>query len=92
MVTHEDVKKLSILAKLYVADEELDKLTKDMTDIISFADTINNASEEGAIFDNINGLSNVFREDTIIPSFDREDILRNAPDSDEGCFLVKKRG
>lgn len=92
MVTHEEVKKLSVLAKLYVADEELDKLTEDMAEIISFADTINNASEEGTDFDNINGLSNVFREDIVVPSFDREDILKNAPDNDEGCFLVKKRG
>ncbi len=92
MVTHEEVQKLAILAKLFVADEELDKLTKDMEEIISFADTINNASVEETNFDNINGLSNVFREDVVIPSFSREDILKNAPDNDEGCFLVKKRG
>ena len=69
--------------------DEIEKLTEDMSRIISFADTINNAADEGVDFDNINNLSNVLREDEVIPSYDREKILRNAKDSDEGCFLVK---
>lgn len=91
MVSREEIMKLAILSKLSVADDEIDKLTEDMAEIISFADTINNASDEGTDFDNINNLSNVLREDTVIPSLEREKILQNAPDSDEGCFLVKKR-
>lgn len=83
--------KIATLSKLFVAEEELDKLTNDMAQIITFADTINNASDAGVDFDNINNLSNVFREDTVIPSLDREKILENAPDCDDGHFLVKKR-
>ncbi len=90
-VTHEDVMKIAVLSKLFVREEELDKLTEDMAEIISFADTINEATDEGVEFDNINNLSNALREDTVVPSLDREKILQNAPDSDDGCFLVKKR-
>ena len=54
-----------------------------------FADTINNAADEGVEFDNINNLSNAFREDEVVPSYDREKILKNAKDQDDGCFLVK---
>ena len=89
MVTKEEVMKIAILSKLYVAEDEIDKLTEDMGEIISFADTINNAADEGGEFDNINNLSNVLREDEVVPSLDREKILRNAKDSDDGCFLVK---
>ncbi len=81
--------KIAILSKLFVADDEIEQLTEDMSRIISFADTINSASEEGTDFDNINSLSNVLREDEVVPSYDRERILANAKDSDEGCFLVK---
>ena len=81
--------KIAILSKLFVADDEIDKLTKDMGEIISFADTINNAADEGVEFDNINNLSNAFREDEVVPSYDREKILKNAKDQDDGCFLVK---
>ncbi len=89
MVTKEEVMKIAILSKLYIAEDEIDKLTEDMGEIISFADTINNAADEGGEFDNINNLSNVLREDEVVPSLDREKILRNAKDSDDGCFLVK---
>lgn len=89
MVTKEEVMKIAILSKLYIAEDEIDKLTEDMGEIISFADTINNAADDGGEFDNINNLSNVLREDEVVPSLDREKILRNAKDSDDGCFLVK---
>lgn len=89
MVTKEEIAKIAILSKLFVAEDEMDKLTQDMSEIISFADTINNASDEGTDFDNINHLSNVLREDEVVPSLDREKILANAKDSDDGCFLVK---
>ena len=89
MVTKEEIMKIAVLSKLFVADDEIDRLTKDMAEIISFADTINNAADEGSDFDNINNLSNVLREDEVVPSLDREKILQNAKDSDGGCFLVK---
>ncbi len=89
MVTKEEIMKIAILSKLFVADDEIDKLTEDMGEIILFADTINNAADEGSDFDNINNLSNVLREDEVVPSLEREKILQNAKDSDNGCFLVK---
>ena len=89
VVTKEEIMKIAILSKLYVAEDEIDKLTEDMAEIISFADTINNASDEGMDFDNINGLSNVLRDDVVVPSLPREKILQNAKDSDDGCFMVK---
>ncbi|MBQ2604517.1 MAG: Asp-tRNA(Asn)/Glu-tRNA(Gln) amidotransferase subunit GatC [Acutalibacteraceae bacterium] len=91
MVTHDDVIAIARLSKLYIAEDELDEMTKAMDDIIKFADTINNAADEGIEFDNINNLSNAFREDEVVTSYDREEILKNANDIDEGHFLVRKR-
>ena len=75
MVTREDVENIALLSKLFVPEEELDSLTKSMQEIIDFADAINNAPSEGEAFDNINNLSNVFREDEVIPSYSSEEIL-----------------
>nr|WP_319487644.1 Asp-tRNA(Asn)/Glu-tRNA(Gln) amidotransferase subunit GatC [uncultured Caproiciproducens sp.] len=91
MITHEEILNIVNLAKLSVSPGELDELTKDMSEIIGFADTINAASADASDFDNINNLSNVFREDAVVPSFDREEILKNAESQDDGYFLVKKR-
>lgn len=91
MVTHDDVRQIATLSKLFVKEEELDALTKEMQSIINFADEINNAAVENEEFDNINNLSNVLREDVVVPSLDPEEILKNAQDVDDNCFLVKKR-
>ena len=91
MVTHDDVMAIARLSKLYIAEDELDEMTKAMDDIIKFADTINNAADEGIEFDNINNLSNSFSTDEVVTSYDREEILKNANDIDEGHFLVRKR-
>ncbi|MBS5344211.1 MAG: Asp-tRNA(Asn)/Glu-tRNA(Gln) amidotransferase subunit GatC [Clostridium sp.] len=91
MVTREDVLQMARLSKLYIKEEELDALTKDMDNIIAFAETISTAQCEQTNFDNINNLSNVLREDVVVPSYDREEILKNAESQDEGYFLVKRR-
>ncbi len=91
MITHEEILNIANLAKLSVSPEELEELTRDMSEIIGFADTINAASPDASDFDNINNLSNVFREDVVVPSCDREEILKNAENRDDGYFLVKKR-
>lgn len=92
MVTHEEILKVANLAKLSVAPEELDGLTEDMNEIIRFADTVGEAAADVGEFDNINGLFNVFREDAVAPSYDREEILHNAPCAEDGYFLVRRRG
>ena len=91
MVTHEEILKIANLAKLSVAPEELDGLTKDMNEIIGFADTISAASAGAEEFDGANGLSNAFREDEVVPSYDRAELLQNARESENGCFLVRRR-
>ena len=91
MVTREDVENIALLSKLFVHEEELDGLTKSMQEIVDFADTINNAPASDEGFDNINNLSNVFREDEVVPSFPSTEILKNAPEQAEDHFLVRNR-
>ncbi len=90
-VTKEEILDLALLAKLWVNEDELDKLTEDMAQIIAFADTINAAGDISVEFDSINDLQNVFREDEVVPSYDRELILKNVQGGENGCFPVKKR-
>ena len=83
MITREDVENIALLSKLFVPEEEMDSLTESMQEIVSFADTINNADTEGVEFDN------VFREDVVKPSLPTEEILKNAPEQGEDHFLVR---
>jgi aspartyl/glutamyl-tRNA(Asn/Gln) amidotransferase C subunit len=91
VISNEEIMQIARLAKLFVKEEELDSLTLEMQSIIDFADTINNAPTDSDEFDNINNLSNVFREDTVVESYPTEEILANANDKSNSCFLVKKK-
>ena len=91
MVTREDVENIALLSKLFVPEEELDGLTESMQKIVDFADAINSAPASDEGFDNINNLSNVFREDEVVPSYPAEEILSNAPEQAEQHFLVRNR-
>ena len=91
MITKEELLKIASLSKLTVSEEELDALTADMAQIIEFANTINAASADTEEFDNINHLSNVLREDEVVPSYPQEAILKNVNGGEDGYFPVKKR-
>ena len=79
MISKEEVIKLAKLAKLEFSDDELDKIIKDMDDIIAFADTINNSVEGDA--DKIRNISTTYtpaeeiRKDEVKPSLPKEKIL-----------------
>ena len=88
MVTREEILKI---AKLSVTEEELDGLTAAMGEIIAFADTINAAGAAAGEFDNINNLQNAFREDEVVPSYPRDEILKNVDGGEDGFFPVRKR-
>ena len=86
------MQQIATLSKLFIAQEDEEALLKEMDSIIAFADTINQAVSDGDTdFDNINGLSNVFRADEVIPSIAQEDVLKNAPEAANGSFLVRPR-
>lgn len=92
MITKEEVIKLARLARLDFSDAELDKIIKDMDDIIAFADTINNSVEGDA--EKIRNVSSSatpaedFRDDVVKDSLPNEKILSNVSGS-KGMFCVK---
>ena len=93
MVDHEEILKIATLSKLFVSEEELDQLTTDMEQIDSICRYYQQCCRGGSTeFDNINNLSNAFREDEVVPSFDRGKFSKMLnKDIDDGHFLVRKR-
>lgn len=96
MITREDVLKMAKLAKLFVEEDEIESLTRDMAEIIQFADTIraeagDTVSPSGET-DELEGTVNAFHEDEVVESYDRELILQNRDGGEDGYFLVRKRG
>ena len=88
-ISKEEVKHIANLSMLNLTDEEVEKYTHDMQDIINFAETINNADTEN-VEETMGALEiyNVFRKDEVKPSLDRELLLQNAPEQADGMFKV----
>jgi aspartyl-tRNA(Asn)/glutamyl-tRNA(Gln) amidotransferase subunit C len=90
-VTRKDVEHIAELARLKFKDEELENFTTQLNEILAYMEQLNELDTE-----NIEPLShpiegaNVFREDIVKPSLDREHALMNAPDHDDQFFKVPK--
>ncbi len=88
-VTTEQIKHVAELARLKLTDEEVKSLN--MEAVIEFADKLSELDAEAiAPTNHISDIYNVFREDVEAPSYDRDDILKNAPAKARGCVLVPK--
>lgn len=90
-VSKEDVKHIAKLSKLDLTEEELEKYTNELSSIVDFANELSNISVEGIKpTAHILDIKNEFRKDEVQPSYDREEILKNAPSKDAGCVSVPK--
>ena len=90
-ITKEQIAHVAKLAKLTVSEEEKEKLTLQMEQILNYVGQLNELNTDGveptshAIL-----LENVFRDDEAKPSLPIEAALRNAPDQENGFFKVPK--
>ena len=85
------IDKISGLAYLEFRDEEKEKIRKDLEQILTFVEKLNELDTDRV--DPLVYLSDnpdVLREDRIIHSLSRDDALLNAPDQSDGFFRVPK--
>ncbi len=90
-IEDKDVLHIAKLARLKLADNELENYKKNLQEILDFADTINhvNTDDIGETI-GINENYNVFRKDEIVQDSDKDELLANAPSQDEGMFRIPK--
>ena len=90
-VTKDQVKYIASLAKLEIPENQLDAFTKEMEQIIEFADSLNKIDTEGIEpTAHIQGIENVLRADSEPQQFNTEELLKNAPQKVDSCFSVPK--
>ena len=90
-VTDELIDKLANLARLQFKNEEKEGLKKDLGQMISFIDKLNELDTEGVEpLLHISPRVNVLREDEVEGSVSREEALMNAPEENGEFFLVPK--
>lgn len=86
-----EVEHVARLARLALKDEELDALTGQMDQLLSYVDKLNELDTDGIIpTSHAVPVENAFRADEIKASMGIEKALYNAPQQDESCFVVPK--
>lgn len=82
---------IGILARLDITSEEREQDKTEISKIIDYMDTLNELdTTDIEAMSHAFPVKNVFREDVVKPSVDREVITFNAPNKKDGCFKVPK--
>lgn len=90
-ITLKDVEYVASLAQLTLDDDAKQRLLKEMGEILAYVDKLNELDTDGIEpMMHVLDISNVYREDVVTGSLDREAALRNAPKTDGAYFLVPR--
>ncbi|MFC4401674.1 Asp-tRNA(Asn)/Glu-tRNA(Gln) amidotransferase subunit GatC [Gracilibacillus xinjiangensis] len=88
-ISKEQVKHVANLARLALTDEEVEKMAKQLGDIINYAELLNELDTENVKpTTHVLDLKNVMRRDEPREWITKEDALKNAPDQKDGQFRV----
>ncbi len=86
-----DVDNVAMLSRLSFTEEEKEALTKDLENIIAFANELSQIDTTGVEpTAHIMPIKNRFRKDIAATEFTRDELLSNAPAEYEGCLSVPK--
>ena len=90
-VSLDDVRKVARLARLELSEEEEARIAEDLGQMLDYVAVLNELDTDNVLpTAHVLPISNVFREDTVMPSLPQAEALANAPSSGHGHFRVPK--
>lgn len=91
-IDKEMIKRLGILSRLKVPEENMDYMVAEISKILGWVEQLNNVNTDGVLPMNsvVEDLKLPERQDVVTDGNIRDEILANAPDSMDGYFLVPK--
>ena len=88
-LTRDDVRKVAVLARLELRDDELDRFTAQLGQVLEYVGLLQELdTDEVEPMAHAVEVTNVWREDALAPSLPRDAALANAPSTDGRYFLV----
>ena len=93
MITVKDVEHVAKLARLELTEEEKEKFTSQLGDVLKYVEQMNEVDTS-----NVEPMAhaidfvNVMREDEVKYEQTKEELMSNAPDAEDGFFKVPKIG
>ncbi len=90
-ITPEEIRHVASLARLELNDEMVDKMVSQMGEVLAYMDQLNELDTGGAApMSHAVDMTNAFREDIPGEHTDRDAILSNAPQAEDGAFIVPR--
>ena len=91
-LTRDDVLKLAQLARLHLADDEVNQFQNEIQTILGYVEQLQDADVSKLIPTNqVTGLENVMRKDEVLDyGVSPEELLKNAPASLGGHIKVRR--
>ncbi len=91
-LTKEEVLKLARLARLSLSEEEVEKYTTELGEILTYVEMLSSVDTNGLKPTNqVTGLENVSRKDEVIEYEAKPDkLLKATPSSQDGYIKVKR--
>jgi aspartyl-tRNA(Asn)/glutamyl-tRNA(Gln) amidotransferase subunit C len=88
-ISTDQVKHVAHLARLAITEEEANRLTQQLDKIITFAEQLNEVDTDNVEpTSHVLEIKNVMREDVAKPGLPNEEVLKNAPDHQDGQIKV----
>lgn len=83
-----DVKKLAKLARLKLEEAQIPSFEKDMQNILGMVENLPEMTDGGTLIDPQNPM--ILRKDNCEQNFRRDELLKNAPQTQAGCVVVPR--
>ena len=88
-ISEEEVKHVAKLSKLDFKQEELESFTNQLGKIIDMVELLEEVDTEGVDFtSNVIETINVMRQDRAQPGWNRDELMRNVPETEDGFIKV----
>ena len=88
-LSRQEVEKVSLLARLRLSEQELDLMTSQLGQIVEYVEQLSELDTENVEpMAHAVAIQNVFADDEVAASLDRDQALANAPKRDDECYRV----
>lgn len=85
------VAKIARLARIAVSEEDKAHYAKEISGILQWVEQLSEVNTDGIpLMTSVSNIKLPLRADTVTDGNQVDAILKNAPDSDYGCFVVPK--
>ncbi|MFC1952719.1 Asp-tRNA(Asn)/Glu-tRNA(Gln) amidotransferase subunit GatC [Chloroflexota bacterium] len=89
-INREEVLHIALLARVGLTEEEVDKLSEQLSDIMEYFEVLQQVDTEGILPTSQSiSLQNVISDDQVAPSLLSSEILANAPQRETDFFKVR---